>query len=380
MNGVGLFTLALAVGAAPEGVQRSPEWRADITARLGAEVDTNALRAVPGASPSLPTEVVADGLGRATLQLEGQARLHPQLTLSGSYVIGAKQFASQSTEDLVAQSAWLNGVWRMSKQWSLAARGQGRTSRIRSGRRDYDLGSAGLDLRFRDRQLSFGLRPGLSAFRFGPESRFNFESLDIASTGQWRINSRTSAALTGSWQRRSYAGNGWVIGQPTDSTQPAILTFCDDPAVLLEAGIICVGRRRVDEELRLMGELSYLGDFLLRGRYVFRRQRSNSELENVDRHRITGLATFALPARIDLSLQVGLQFNDSITFTDRQFLVEADENQNVVQIELRRPLGDTLAVEVRYGLFANQFLDAAAEFLRQTVYIGLSARASARSP
>lgn len=353
-------------------------WRAGVTGRLGTELDTNARRAVLGSGGlNTPSEVVTDLSARYTLQLEGRARLSRTLTLEGSYVVGGKQFLSESAQDLVAQSAWLRSGFEWGA-WSLSASARGRSSRIRNGSRDYDLGTANLELRFTEGPLSFGVQPGVSIFRFGPESRFDYESFEIGGSAYWRVSSNLHLSVLGQFQGRSYAGNGWVVGIPVDpSTQTAILTFCDDPGALLEAGIRCEGRLRRDEEIRAIFEVGYLGDFYLRGRYVFRRQRSNSELENVDRHRLSGLATFALPAELDLTLQLGLQFNDSVSFTDRRFLVEADENQNILQVELRRPLNSTLAVEVRYGLFANQFLDAAAEFLRQTVYIGLSANTSA---
>ena len=115
--------------------------------------------------------------------------------------------------------------------------------------------------------------------------------------------------------------------------------------------------------------------FVIGLRYLLRLQRSNSELENIDRHRISLQGTVELPWALMLNVLAGLQINTGVSVTDTRYLAEDDENQNSVQVQLGRALSEDLGLEARYALFANQFTTAEVDFLRHTVYLGLRYRA-----
>lgn len=348
----------------------SVETEVEVRASAGAEVDTNARRAIAGAAGS--DAVVADALVRVTAEVRAQLRSREGHFLVGQLGAGAKRFVEQGPEDLLAYRAQLEGRLGLGAGWFLGARGWGRLSRIRNRQRDYELGELTAELGWREGAFEAAAFGGGSAFGFGIEPRFDYVGVSVGARLGWRPWRDLFLGVQGGFRVRDYAGNALVVAASVDGTLPPRRTFCEDPARELEVGYRCSPRNRRDDEVRVGGTLRWLGDFLLELGYLARIQRSSSELENVDRHRISLLATFALPARLDLSVRGGLQINDSVTLTDRAFLAEADENQNVLQAQLQRPIEGPVTAELRYALFANQFADVAAEFVRHTVYLGLA--------
>ncbi|MEL7372761.1 MAG: hypothetical protein AAFN74_27800, partial [Myxococcota bacterium] len=144
-----------------------------------------------------------------------------------------------------------------------------------------------------------------------------------------------------------------------------------------EAGYICTpAGRRLDFEITGALSISYRGPFLLSAQYLLRLQRSNSDFENIDRHRVEVTATVALPLGITANLLGALQFNQGVSITDQKFLADADENQNSFNLGLQRALDDDLYLEGRYALFTNQFTAAEVTFFRHTFYVGLGYRAN----
>ncbi|MEO1228806.1 MAG: hypothetical protein AAFZ18_07880 [Myxococcota bacterium] len=356
-----VLALALAVPSAEASVQ--------VRASAGAEVDTNARRAVSVSAAD--SEVVTDGLVRVTAEVEGQVRGRGGHFLVGQFGVGAKRFVEEDTEDLLAFRAQLQGRLSLGRGWFLGARGWGRLSRIRNRRRDYELGEMTAELGWRRGPFEAAAFGGGSAFGFGIEPRFDYVGLAAGGRIGWRPVPELSLNLQGGFRLRDYSGNALVVSVPVDGDQPPRRTFCEDPEAELARGFRCTPRNRQDDEARVGASIRWVGDFLVELGYLVRVQRSTSELENVDRHRISLMATFALPARLDLGFRGGLQINDSVTLTDRAFLAEADENQNVLQFHLQRPIEGPVTAELRYALFANQFADVAAEFIRHTVYAGL---------
>ena len=106
-----------------------------------------------------------------------------------------------------------------------------------------------------------------------------------------------------------------------------------------------------------------------------RLQRSNSDFENIDRHRIEITATFGLPGRFTVNVLGALQINDGVSITDQKFLADDDENQNSLNVGVQRPIFGDAYAEARYALFTNQFSTADASFIRHTVYLGVGVRA-----
>lgn len=372
---LGLFPALAILTAMPGG----PEAQGQLRAALGAELDTNARRAIPlgsmraGSAPiARPTEVVEDGLARLSLDLAGSLgwRAHE---LYVRYRLGAKRFMAEASEDLLAQDLSLASRHELSRLWVLSSFLRGRSSRMRSGVRDYDLAQGGAELTFSPGLFDVTATAFVRGFFFAREPRFNHFGPTAKLEAGWRPASMFRVLLSGGRAWRSYAGNGLVVGRRvTPSSASNVVTFCDDDT---DPAIQCMSRPRSDEEWQVSVGAQYTGDLILTVGYLFRSQRSSSELENIDRHRFSAQATVALPLELMLSLQVALQINDGLTPTGSQFLAEDDEEQNSIQVQLKREMVPGLDVELRYALFGNQFQNNTdLSFQRQTFYLGVAAR------
>jgi hypothetical protein len=142
----------------------------------------------------------------------------------------------------------------------------------------------------------------------------------------------------------------------------------------------CLSRR--DSEFRVGVQLRFEGPLLAVVSYQVARQRSNSEppLEDVVRHRVSGLATAPLPLGLLLSVQAALQVFDGDSPTGELLLGDEDEDRNNVQVQLRRPVWRAVSVEARYAYYANQLgggFDL--DFSRHTIFLGLSLRTEGRT-
>ena len=359
---------------------------------MGSELDTNARRAIQGAAvegdavafpnASRPFEVVSDGLLRVVLDSAAGLRFGDHSELRGHYVLGAKRFFQETTEDLLVQEIGLASQHRLADPLQFIVDGTYKGSRIRSGLRDYDVLTAGLELVLR---LGGGwlldVQGRLTRFEFATEPRFDFWGPRGSAALTYRPHRRFTIAARGGVTRRLYDGRALVeriyVGDPGQSQleDTGGLTFCENPAAELMNGYQCTpaGERR-DLEVTASLSLSYRGPFLISAQYLMRLQRSNSDFENIDRHRFELTATFVMPGRVTVNVLGALQFNQGVSITDQKFLADADENQNSVNIGLQRPLTDTVYLEGRYALFANQFNEADVTFFRHTGYIGLGYR------
>ena len=360
----------------------------------GSEWDTNARRSVQGTDveggsvafpdANRPFEVVEDGLMRVVVDSAGGLQFGDNHTLRGHYVLGAKRFFGEQTEDLLVQEVGLASQHGLRTPLAVNLDATYKGSRIRSGLRDYDVMTAGLGgiARF-GAQWQLDVQTRITRFEFATEPRFDYWGPRASLGVRFQPSRRFSVVLRGGLAGRFYDGRALVEGvfdASAGSTQTTgdevILTFCENAAAELADGYICepAGRRR-DVEITASANISYRGPFLLSGQYLLRLQRSNSDFENIDRHRVEVSATFGLPWRFTLNVLGALQFNQGVSITDQKFLADADENQNSVNVGLQRPITDGLYLEARYALYTNQFTAADVTFLRQTFYLGLGYRA-----
>ncbi|MEM7678708.1 MAG: hypothetical protein AAF449_22230, partial [Myxococcota bacterium] len=102
----------------PTAEASSVRWtRARLRLAAGSELDTNARRAIQGADvegdtvafrdANRPFEVVSDGLARVVIESEAGLILNDNHALRGHYVLGAKRFFTETTEDLLVQELGL---------------------------------------------------------------------------------------------------------------------------------------------------------------------------------------------------------------------------------------------------------------------------------
>ncbi len=384
----------VATAPAPENTDGETRWTLGrLRLAAGSEWDTNARRAIQGADAegdnvafplaSRPFDVVSDGLVRVVVDSAGALQFGANHGLRGHYVLGAKRFFTESTEDLLVQEIGLASQHRWSKSFQLGLNGTYKGSRIRSGLRDYDVLTGGVGGTVRlAKHWRVDLQARLTRFLFAAETRFNYWGPRGSLGLSFRPRRGFSFSLRGGATSRLYDGRALVEGVFVDATgtpvggAETILTFCENPEAVRQQGYVCepAGRRR-DVEFTGSAGISYRGAFLVSAQYLLRLQRSNSDFENIDRHRLELTATFVLPGQITMNILGSLQFNQGVSITDQKFLADSDENQNSVNVGLQRPLTDAMYLEARYSLFTNQFSAADVTFFRHTIYAGLGYRA-----
>lgn len=383
----GLLLLIGAVAATSSTAPSAPaRGKVELRVATGAEWDTNARRSVtgadtdPAANSARPAVVVPDGLMRLLLDANGQFQLWDRHTLALGYTMGAKRFFQEGTEDLWAHDFGASTQHLFTEGLSGGLSGNLRSSRIRNGSRDYWLGMVGAHLEWSPSSiLDLDLTGSYLWFGFRSDDHFDYGGPRGGIGATLRPIPRLSISVHGDLVHRRYGKNGLVVATATiagaDGTFPSLPypIYCESRSELPD-GYVCTPRLRRDTELQLAAGITYRGALLIGAQYLLRRQRSTSELENIDRHRVTIFATVGLPFELTLSGLAALQLNTGASLTDNRFLAEDDENQNSLQVQLRRPLFEGLSVEARYALFANQFSTASASFVRHTVYLGVSYR------
>lgn len=308
----------------------------------GTEWDTNARRAI-GTSLS---PVVGDGVARLVAELESQFQIERDHLVELGYLLGAKRFFTQSTEDLLIHNLTASTQHQLSRTFTATTLGWLRASRMRSGARDYSLAvaAATLQLHLFD-SVTIAALGDWTSFAFPPDRSLSYKGPTAGGDVAWRVL------------------DDFVVGGRMQYTWRDF------------RGVVIGGTEgRNDTELLLTARASYQGLIRATLDYTWRKQRSNSQFEDVDRHRITVVASIPLVDGFAANVSATLQINVGTAISDPLLLAEDDENQNSVVVGLSRNLSDALSAEVRYALFANRFSTVDASFLRQTFYAGLSYR------
>ncbi|MCK6551701.1 hypothetical protein L6R52_38060 [Myxococcota bacterium] len=385
------FAIVLALVASPPGEPAhaapsdvtdvlTPRAASDDDAHLelrisaGGEWDTNARRAISGfrdPGGTVTSSVVSDGSARLVADLSGSFALGAGHVLELGYVLGAKRFFAEGAEDLLVHDLRASSEHPLVEGLRLSTWGTLRATRMRSGTRDYSLGAAGLALGWSPVDtLVLRATGAFTAYDFDLDDRFSYRGPTAGGDVSWRPFDRVVVGARADYGWRRYDGNGLqVVFEPNRIGVPEPrITSCEGTAET------CTPEPRRDTELQLAVRAAYRGKIVVSGEWMARIQRSTSDLESIDRHRFTLLTTFPLPFELTGNVLAALQVNSGVSLTDTKFLVEDDGNQNTLQAQLSRRLGDGLSAELRWALFANQFTTSDVSFLRQTVYFGLSYR------
>ena len=346
----------------------------------GGEWDTNARRSVEGAEASERTRPLeGDSLVRVVVDTSGRLRLARNHKLAIGYLLGAKRFFGVSSQDLLAHELSIESQHALLDRLSLSFAIRGRSHRVRSDTvRNYDLGLLSTAITFHiDSATTLEASGRFSGYRYPEQPFFSYWSPSAQATFAWLPSRRWELSASAGYAYRDYSGPGLVQTFSVD-TQGNRLgpfpTFC----VGADSTEECTRMERFDDEFQAGAGVVYRGRFLatfavfLGVQYLLRVQRSTSDYENVNRHRASMFATVGLPAAFTMSLLVALQFNDGVSITDTLTLAEDDENRNAIQAKLSRRFSDTVSVELRYALFANQFSTTDFRYLRQTVYLGVT--------
>ena len=355
--------LALPLVVWPGLATGAPSASGSLRASVGAEIDTNARR-------EIEAPIVTDGLLRVVVDAVGRVDLGHGWSVSGQLLAGVKRFVEESSEDQWAQFSRLQ-LTKTIGPVTIGPSGAFRISRVRRGVRDYTLLRARLNA---EAELGGGRLAGLwygwEAYQFEPEPRFSY----AGPSGGLFLRQRLGdpLLLTGWFEIYQRAYDGPIL--VADAAEPARI-FCQPTDARP-----CLLRR--DSEFRVGAQLRYEGPLLAVVSYQIARQRSNSEppLEDVVRHRVSGLATASLPLGLLLSVQAALQVFDGDTPTGQLLLGDEDEDRNNVQVQLRRAIWGEVSVEARYAHYANQLGGGSdLDFSRHTVFLGLSLRTEGRT-
>jgi hypothetical protein len=334
----------------------------------GTEWDTNAQRAVKSDVFLIDTsrrEIVGDALLRVELDGKGHLPIADGHGIDLGYVLGAKRFFSEQSEDVLVHELQLTTKHDLSSLFRVEPFGRFRASRMRNSLRDYTRYGAGAEVALEPLAgWSVGAFGLYDRFAFGPEPGLSYVGPVAGGGVAWWPVDRLRLEISGAHAWRDYEGNAWqLIDQGP--------TLCDGT----DGITTCTPLPRNDTELSIGARALYRGNFVLGGEILARFQRSSSDFERIDRYHFSVFGTFGLPLGFVISLQGGLQFNRGLSATQAQYLVEDDENQNSVELELGREIIDGLGAEVRYALYANEFAtQEETHFRRQTFYLGLSYR------
>jgi hypothetical protein len=374
----------LSLWAAPEaGRHLTLDPGAQFRVSSGTEWDTNARRAVAGGDGLLGfgNRVVGDALLRLTVDAEASLRITDLDVVQIAYLIGAKRFFGENTEDLLTHDLRLYTNHLFGRYFSFGLFGQGKANRMRSGARDYTLGlgEGALTLHLTN-ELSASIRGRATSYDF-TDRRLAFAGPGVGGEVAWRPHRRFRASLFADFDWRKYRGNAVVplIDESTGEPFGNFVTLCDGTGDERLDGFTCAPVQRRDTLLSAGARLAYQGPFILGGSVLGRFHRSNSDFENFDRFQLSAFATVPLPFRFAISLLGVLQLNRGTSLTQAQIQADDDENQNRLDAQLSYGLGDGLHIDAKYSLFADEFQNQAVDFVRHTFYLGLSYEIEANS-
>ncbi len=135
-----LLPLLLAAVGPDPSVRQEPapsaeepsDWQLSLRLAVGGEWDTNARRALDEPESDSP----ADGLIRLLVDARARFDPAPGHTLGAGYLLGAKRFFDQESEDLLFHNLTLSSVHAFSPAWIASVSASGKRSRIRGGTRN----------------------------------------------------------------------------------------------------------------------------------------------------------------------------------------------------------------------------------------------------
>jgi hypothetical protein len=295
--------------------------------------------------PDLALGLLAVGEGRVTGE---------RLQLVGRYELGGRKYLRYATEDVLVQSAAVEGSMAVGTQLGLGVEGRGKDRR--GGSRDYsDLGASAFLEYAPEVRLALRVRAGAHRFVYRPDARANFGGPELGFLGRYRFNRRHSLSVFGEYGSRRYG----VQALPPEGQEDLVL-----------------GRRK-DGALSAGAGYTYRGSWAAGLTYTFQEVSSNSFGETVLRHRLSGSAGLRLPWNVMLLAQGALglsRYPDGIYLSPEIVLVEEDEGQNSLSLKLARPVNESVDVELSYALYSTSLPRNGLSYFRQVLGVGLTWR------
>lgn len=377
------------------------QWSGSIRATLGPEFDSNAPRAVENNLATSQAPPLADGLVRLAADAAGSWNPRGPFRLDGNLLLGAKRFFGRTvlirpedgsepqtfdtrSQDLLTYDGSLDAQI-LTRRLQLSALGGLRVSRLREGSRDYSVFRGLAQVQYSvTSSVAVGFRAGGSVFDYPPDRQFDFSSPQVGVFASWQASRKMLLSLEFDGRYRGFRGPGGdvVLIRDIDADGDMVPPVRQDldgqvgasvwwrsPALQWSVSYRLQVQRSLSQATIPNPEFdpddpeSEAPEFITSGGSV-----------EFDRHRVSASVTVRAPLRFLVTALGTLQFN--LGQVDQLAdLAEADENQNSVQLQLRRPLSPVVSVDVRYAFFASQFQEGVAgtDFQRHTVFAGLTA-------
>jgi hypothetical protein len=233
---------------------------------------------------------------------------------------------------------------------------------------DFRTGAAAAALTLRsDDDHRLEVTAGGRFFEYKPDESFDFHGVLLGATLSRRLRSEDATwelayGVSYTAAERAYRGQ-------------ALASFCGDRPIVASC-LLPTGIDRADLFHDLGLEVSYTRAFIASLRYGLQYNDSNSFGQSLVRHRVEVSGTAELFFDIVLNAKVVLvvnQFLDALLLAGDvgTFITVEDEARNGVILHATRDLGPAVTLEARYSFYANAFAQAALEYRRHTMYLGI---------
>lgn len=326
----------------------------DLRLWVGTGYDSNATRSFVRADGANAHEAQPDvaisALGSAEGRLRGERGW-----LAGGYDLGVRGFLRLPSENVLIQSAALEGGLALDRKLALSldARGKDR----RGGARDYTDLLTGAALAYvPDPAVELRVRGGAHRFLYWIDLPYSFSATELGFSARYRFDRRHSVVAFGDLGLRRYMGLTHPNPDVDDPPEPT---------------------RRADQVLTGGLGYTYRGPFALSITYSYTEQVSNSFGETILRHRLTATGGTRLPWRLMLLGQVAFQLShypDGVFLSSELNIGEDDDAHNSLSAKLVRPLSDHLDAELRYALYQDRLPQNGLTYLRQLGWVGMTWR------
>jgi hypothetical protein len=373
----GLLTGALGVLAVP-GV-RAEGWTLRLRAQAGEEYDSNAQRVqrvtggtddAAGGGEGAP----GDFLTRLLVQAAA-AYSDPALVFQADYACGAKLFARETSEHLVANQLELSLLHHPQPGRQIGLRAGLRDATQATHGRDYLLGNL-------DAVTRLSLLESL-ALEVSAGGRGFYFKLDDAEERAPSAPRFSHAGPGAGLSLQARLGEGWSawLGYAFD------VRFFSDPARVAGpdgTSLVSGDRDRQDQRHALGAHVRYRSawwgerQLIAQLGYGFTANGSNSRGSTARWHKLEAVVSLELPLELTLHLMGSVQltaFPDGLYVDQSSYEPDADENENAFVSRLAWRFWESLQLVAQVAVYRNTFAvgsDEQPTFARETYLLGLA--------
>jgi hypothetical protein len=236
--------------------------------------------------------------------------------------------------------------------------------------RDFRAGSLIARLFYAGALGTLGIGGGYRGFDFKPDASLSFQSAELDASAQ-TVVTRGNHEVTLAWsyhlERRFY------------SALVQINPYCPPWEPLVDGCLVEGSESRADWFHEGRFDITYLGPVLVGTGYGLQIDLSNSYAQSLLRHVITFRFATRLFWNIYGTLKAQLLINKYLQAVPLDFMGSTmtfvsieDENRNAIIVDLERPVGRGVAINLRYSFFTNELTsNLPVSFIRHVAYAGI---------